>query len=66
MDTITAPVEAPALPDLDETLGDQLGDEILIVAAAASKVATVPAGPASGGMTQSHQARAWTGGGSVD
>lgn len=61
-ETITAPTEAPA--EIDPRTADELGDDILLGAARAEKVSVVRG--ARGGLFQSHQARAWTRGGSVD
>jgi hypothetical protein len=58
----TALAEAPA--EIDPRTVDELGDDILLGAARAEKV-TVVRGVRRGAM-QSHQARAWTRGGSVD
>lgn len=60
--TLTAPTTAPA--EIDPSVARELGDDILL-AAARDERATVVRG-ARGGALQSHQARAWTRGGSVD
>ena len=54
---------APVLPDLDRPDADQLADEILLGAAAATKVATV-----SGGTFRrtERSVRAWSKSGNVD
>ena len=55
----------PILPDLDPAVGNEIGDEILLDAAAASKVAKVKSGGTSTRFTGS-QSRAWSLGGNVD
>lgn len=57
MDSTTA---TPILPDVDLEEGQVIGDEILLDAAAATKVAKVKAGRATTGS------RAWSMGGNVD
>lgn len=61
--TLTAPAVAPT--EIDPALGMQIGDELLLGAAARERVSKVQA---TGGRaaSQSHTARAWTLGGQVD
>jgi hypothetical protein len=59
----SAPSEV--LPDLDPCLGDQLGDELLLIAAT-KRAGKVKAGLRSSAAGQRHNARAWTAGGNVD
>lgn len=61
--TLTKTPLAPVLPELDRPDADQIADEILLEAAAATKVATV-----SGGTFRRTETsvRAWTRSGNVD
>lgn len=52
--------EAPVLPELDRPDAAQIGDEILMASAAATKVRRVRTG------TGPSESRAWTQSGSVD
>lgn len=60
-----APVAAPALPELDESVAAGLGDEILLNVAATDKVKRVRGGGRRS-QFQSGTSRAWTRGGDVD
>lgn len=60
---------APALPDLDPALGEQLGDDILTDSAKqerSEKVGTSATGILGGSRQRAPEARAWTAGGNVD
>jgi hypothetical protein len=61
--TLTKPQTAPVVPALDRPDADQIGDEILLAVAAATKVATVRAGDSRRTQTG---VRAWTKRGNVD
>lgn len=64
---LTAPVEAPVLPELDRPDADELADEILLSSAATVKVAKVTAGTSRASFSgQVARTRAWTRGGRVD
>lgn len=63
MSTMTI-TEAPVLPDLDRPDAAQIGDEILLEAAANTRVGRVHAGRRT--ANQSADARAWTQRGRVD
>ena len=60
MSTATmAPTEAPALPEIDPAVADQIGDEILLESASKVRTGRVTSGtPAA--------SRAWSIGGNVD
>lgn len=60
----TSLTEAPVLPDLDRPDAAQIGDEILLEAAANTRVGKVHAGHRT--ANQSADARAWTSRGRVD
>ena len=60
--TLTKP-PAPVVPDLDRPDADQIGDEILLASAAATKVARVSGGDSRRTETS---VRAWTRSGNVD
>ena len=68
---LTAPVEAPVVPELDRPDADELADEILLSSAATLKVANVTAGTSRGSFSGAFArtrpvTRAWTRGGRVD
>lgn len=56
--------EAPVIPDLDRPDADEIGDDILMEAAANAKVGKVHAARRT--ANQSADARAWTSRGRVD
>lgn len=62
MTTLTL-TKAPVLPELDRPDAAQIGDEILLAVAAATKVATVRSGDSRRTETS---VRAWTRSGNVD
>lgn len=53
------------LPDLDPTVGETIGDDILLDAAKSERIKRVKGGGRQSSL-QSHTARAWTRGGNVD
>ena len=61
--TLTKTPLAPVVPELDRPDADQIGDEILLASAAATKVARVRAGDSRRTETS---VRAWTRSGNVD
>lgn len=61
--TLTKP-QAPVLPELDRPDAEEIGDEILLEAAANVKVGKVHAGART--ANQSADSRAWTSRGRVD
>lgn len=61
--TLTKTPLAPVLPELDRPDADQIGDEILLEAAAATKVARVRSGDSRRTETS---VRAWSRSGNVD
>lgn len=61
--TLTKP-KAPVIPDLDRPDAEEIGDEILLDAAANTKVGKVHAGTRT--INQSADSRAWTSRGRVD
>ena len=67
---MTAPIEAPVLPELDRPDAGELADQVLLSSAATVKVATVRAGTSQATPGQparvSTSTRAWTRGGAVD
>lgn len=64
--TITTPITAPVVPaGVPAEVAEQLGDDILLSAAAGERATTVATRSRWSAM-QSHTARAWTRGGSVD
>jgi hypothetical protein len=62
MTTLTL-TKTPVLPELDRPDADQIGDEILLAAAAATKVARVSGGDSRRTETS---VRAWSKSGNVD
>jgi len=60
MSTATMAPEAPALPEIDPAVADQIGDEILLESASKVRTGRVTSG------TQRNASRAWSIGGNVD